>query len=286
MNAEAGIGLLLPMGKQNDEKIDYKAIGVPSTRRVAVLEGCIMPGLFGHVNAATKRVLAANGCYLVDTPGQCCCGALHAHAGELEGARDLARKNIEAFAAASIDAVIVNSAGCGAALKEYHILLKDDPLYSEKAKNFSNSVQDISQFLSSINFRRAEAPIEARVTYDAPCHLLYVQKVKDAPLEIIRSIQGTEFVAQRDAEVCCGGAGIYNLTQPEMSQQLQSDKVKNIIATGANIVATGNPGCHMQLAAGLYQSEGNHIRVVHPVELLDQAYRLSGFYSVNSLTRK
>jgi Fe-S oxidoreductase len=180
----------------------------------------------------------------------------------------------------------VNSAGCGAALKEYHILLADDSDYSAKAKEFSSKVQDISQFLASIDFRRANAAVDARVTYDAPCHLLYVQKVKDAPLEIIKSIPGIEFVAQRDAEVCCGGAGIYNLTQPEMSQQLQSDKVKNIIATGADIVTTGNPGCHMQLAAGLYESPGKDIRVAHLIELLDQAYQLSGFYSENSASQK
>jgi len=282
MNAEAGLKLLLPMNAPDNDEIDYQKIDVPKTRRVAVLEGCVMPGLFGHVNAATKRVLVANGCEIVDIPRQGCCGALHAHAGELESARDLARKNIDAFSIASVDAVIVNSAGCGAALKEYHILLNGDPAYADKAKTFSDSVQDISQFLSNINFRRAEAQIKARVTYDAPCHLLYVQKVKDAPLEIIKSIPGIEFVTQRDAEVCCGGAGIYNLTQPEMSQQLQSDKVKNIIATGADIVATGNPGCHMQLAAGLYESGFSNIHVEHPVVLLDRAYELSGYYSPRS----
>ncbi|HZS46879.1 MAG TPA: heterodisulfide reductase-related iron-sulfur binding cluster [Blastocatellia bacterium] len=280
VNVEAAVRLLLPdySGKEMTMAVDYKTIPSTKNRRVAFLEGCVMPGMFGYINAATKRVLAANGCEIVAVDKQGCCGALHAHAGELEMAQELARKNIDAFEAADCEAFIVNSAGCGAAMKEYHILLKDDPDYSEKAARFSRKTQDISEFLASIDFRTPTAQVNQRVTYDAPCHLLYVQKVKDAPLEIIKSIPGVQFIAQRDAEVCCGGAGIYNMTQPEMSMQLQSDKVKNILTTKADIVATGNPGCHMQLATGLYTSGHKEIRVTHPVELLDEAYEASGFY--------
>jgi glycolate oxidase iron-sulfur subunit len=278
INVEAGLRLLLPDYSSGSEEIDYKTIPGAKIHRVAFLEGCVMPGMFGHINAATKRVLAANGCEIVNAKSQGCCGALHAHAGELDVAQELARKNIDAFEQTDCEAIIVNSAGCGAAMKEYHILLRDDADYSARAAEFSRKVKDISEFLGSINFRKPIAQIDADVTYDAPCHLLYVQKVKDAPLEIINSIPGIRFAAQRDADVCCGGAGIYNLTQPEMSARLQSDKVRNIVATGADIVTTGNPGCHMQLATGLYTSGHKEIRVMHPVELLDQAYEASDFY--------
>src|SRR5215475_5127832 len=249
-------------------------------RPVSVFTGCVMEGLFKHVNDATKRVLAANDCAMNDVEAQVCCGALHAHAGDLETARELARRNIDAFerflATDGSGAIIINAAGCGALLKEYGELLKDDPRYADRAERFSAGVRDVTEFLASGDIRRG-AEINRRVTYDAPCHLYHAQRVTTAPQQVLASIPGLEYRQLEGMQDCCGGAGVYNLSEPEMSESLLADKIGKAQATEAEILATANPGCHMQLGAGARMFNAD-CRVAHVVELLDESYRRAGFY--------
>jgi glycolate oxidase iron-sulfur subunit len=231
-----------------------------------------MEGLFRETNRATERVLERNGCELLDASGQVCCGALHAHAGQIESAKELAKKNIEAFLSSGCDRVIVNAAGCGAAMKEYASLLSTDDEWRARASEFSSRVRDISEFLIEIGFALPAGRVERRVTYDAPCHLFHAQRIANAPVEVLRSIAGIELIPLRGFESCCGGAGIYNLQHPEMSREILSDKLDAIRDTGAEIVTTANPGCVMQIRAGILESAMD-VDVAHPVELLDAAYR-------------
>ena len=240
--------------------------------RVAVLRGCVMEGLFTHVNRATERVLRHNGCKLVEVESQMCCGALHAHSGEIGTARHLARRNIEAFLASGCDRIIVNSAGCGAAMKEYGDLLDGDPEFSERASQFSSNVRDISEFMAEIGLGQSGSSVNKRVAYDAPCHLMHAQRVTEAPIHLLRSIPGLEIVPLSGYETCCGGAGIYNLQHPELSSDILSAKIDAIRASGADVVATGNPGCIMQIGAGLLL-EGLSVDVLHPIELADASNR-------------
>jgi glycolate oxidase iron-sulfur subunit len=239
--------------------------------RVALLRGCVMEGLFRETNRATERVLARNGCELVDAEGQMCCGALHAHAGQLEVARQLARINIAAFLESGADRIIVNAAGCGAAMKEYAGLLADDPLFADRAREFSSKVRDVSEFLIEAGIRPPTGHIERRVAYDAPCHLIHAQRITQAPIDVLRAIPGVTLVPLRGFESCCGGAGIYNLQHPELSNDILSDKIASIKESGADTVASANPGCIMQIGAGVLLS-GLNVDVVHPIELLDAAY--------------
>jgi len=239
--------------------------------RVSILTGCVMEGLFRDTNRATERVLARNGCELVEARGQACCGALHAHAGQLETARELARRNIEAFAAGGGDRIIVNAAGCGAAMKEYRELLADDPSFAERAIDFSARVRDVSEFLIEIGVRTPSRSMNRVVAYDAPCHLIHAQRIANAPLDLLRAIPGITLVPLRGFESCCGGAGIYNLQHAELSSEILNDKIAGIRDSGADTVATANPGCIMQLGAGVLLS-GLNVDVVHPIDLLDAAY--------------
>ncbi len=242
------------------------------TMRVALLRGCVMEGLFRETNRATERVLERNGCEVIKAEGQVCCGALHSHAGQVESAVELAKKNIETFLASGCDRIIVNAAGCGAAMKEYPALLAADEGWSARAREFSSKVRDISEFLVEIGFAAPAGRVNLRVTYDAPCHLFHAQRIVSAPVEVLRSIVGLELLPLRGSESCCGGAGVYNLQHPEMSGEILADKIDAIRDTGAEIVATANPGCIMQIRAGILDSEMN-VDVVHPIELLDAAYR-------------
>ncbi|MGH9752451.1 MAG: heterodisulfide reductase-related iron-sulfur binding cluster [Blastocatellia bacterium] len=249
-------------------------------RSVSVFTGCVMEGLFKHINDATERVLAANDCELNDVETQVCCGALHAHAGDLETARELARRNIDAFerflTTSGSATIIINAAGCGALLKEYGELLKDDARYAERAIRFSASVRDVTEFLASGDIRQG-AEIKRRVTYDAPCHLYHAQRVMTAPQQVLASIPGLEYKQLEGMQDCCGGAGIYNLSEPEMSESLLADKIGKVKATEAETLVTANPGCHMQLGAGARMFNAD-CRVAHVVELLDESYRRAGFY--------
>jgi glycolate oxidase iron-sulfur subunit len=252
---------------------DY-AVPAATRERAAVLRGCVMEGLYGHVNAATRRTLAANGYALADAPGQRCCGALHAHAGDLETARELARANVEAFERSGAERIVVNAAGCGAMMKEYGHLLAGDPAWAERAGRVAARVRDVSEALADAGPAPGGA-LPLRVTYDAPCHLLHAQRVARAPLRVLEAVPGLELTPLTDADMCCGSAGIYNLIEPDTSDAVLEPKLRHIAATGAPWVATGNPGCLMQIGAGLRRA-GIAAHAVHPVELLDAAYARRG----------
>jgi glycolate oxidase iron-sulfur subunit len=246
---------------------------------VLLFEGCVMEGLFARVNRATERVLRANGCATSTPRGQVCCGALHAHAGDLEGARQLARRNLDAFEDSTSAPVITNAGGCGAMLASYAHLLAQDDAYAARATAFSARVRDVSQQLVANGFRRVGARLDDVVaTYDASCHLLHGQKVQVEPLLMLGRIDGLRLVPLEGTEVCCGGAGVYNLLETELSSRVLEEKLGHIRETGASVLATGNPGCHMQLGAGASLA-GLGLRVVHPVELLDESYRRAGLYA-------
>ena len=251
-----------------------------SSPPVALFTGCVGEGLFARVNRATERVLRANG-FAVEIPAkQVCCGALHAHAGDLEGARELAKKNIAAFD--SDDPIITNAGGCGAMLETYGHLLANDPEFADAAAKFSRRVRDVSQQLdmSELHEQRSARPglssmTGERVTYDTSCHLLYGQHAGEASQQMLRCAVGPSFVPLQGTERCCGAAGIYNLLQPDLSRRVLSEKLDHIRESDADILATGNPGCQMQIGAGALLA-GMHLRVCHPIELLDDAYARAG----------
>jgi glycolate oxidase iron-sulfur subunit len=236
----------------------------------AVLRGCVMEGLFTETNRATERVLRFNGFSTVEAPGQGCCGALHAHAGDLEAARRLARRNIAAFEKSGAEFIAVNAAGCGAMMKEYGHLLHDDAEWTDRAAAMGTRVRDVSELLASAGPLPGHS-LPLRVTYDAPCHLIHAQRVVNQPLSVLAAIPGLELIPLRDSENCCGSAGIYNLIEPETSDAVLTPKLANIDDTGAAYVATGNPGCLMQIGAGLIRS-GSKASAIHPVDLLDISY--------------
>jgi glycolate oxidase iron-sulfur subunit len=244
--------------------------------RVGVLVGCVQAGLYSRINDATVRTLHANGYEVVEVARQDCCGALHAHGGDLDGARSLARVNVDAFLAAGVDQVAVNAAGCGAAMKEYGTLLSSDPAYRERAADFAARVRDVTELLAAAG-PRSGAPVECSVAYDHPCHLLHAQRIERAPLDVLAAVPGVEVRVIVRADECCGGAGIYGITHPDLGGRIGRDKVASVRAAAADLVATPNPGCMMQIGAGL-RLEGAREGVVHPVELLDESYRRAGMY--------
>lgn len=242
---------------------------------LSLFTGCVMDSLFSQVHAATVRTLAANGYRMVAVGGQQCCGALHAHAGQHEQARALARQNVRAFETAVDAMVVVNSAGCGAALKDYGRWLADDPL-AAPARAFAARVRDVTELLAERG-PRPGAPLRLRLAYDPPCHLLHAQRVSQPVECCLAAVPGVERVAHADAELCCGSAGSYSLTQSAMSRAVLDRKLDALVAARPDVVATGNPGCVMQLGAGL-AARGEPISVVHPVEVLDWSYRAAGVY--------
>jgi glycolate oxidase iron-sulfur subunit len=227
--------------------------------RVGLVSGCVMRELFAGVNRATVRVLARNGFEVVIPADQGCCGALHAHAGDADFAERLARRNVRAFA--GVDVVISNSAGCGAAMREAGVRLPGE------GDAFAASVRDVCEFLDAEGLCAPLAPVRARVCYDDPCHLVHGQQVADAPRRLLRSIPGLELVPHDHPEACCGAAGTYNLMEPAMARAVLDRKLTSLAAADPDLVATGNPGCLMQLRAGLARA-GLRARVAHPVELL------------------
>jgi glycolate oxidase iron-sulfur subunit len=237
---------------------------------VSLLTGCVMEGLFTETNRATERTLAMNGYAMVESPAQRCCGALHAHAGDDVTARTLARANIAAFEQTGADAIAVNAAGCGAMMKEYGHLLANDPLWRERARRISSRVRDVSELLADAG-PRVGGPLPLTVTYDAPCHLLHAQRIAEPPHRLLAAIPGLAVLPLRGNDQCCGSAGIYNLIEPDTSNRVLEPKLANIGDTGAPLVTSGNPGCLMQIGAGLYQA-GMDVRVIHPVDLLDASY--------------
>ena len=241
-------------------------------KRVAFFAGCIMRVAFAETNRATVRVLARAGCD-VDLPeSQICCGALHVHAGEREAAKELARRNIEAFEGSDAEWIVVNAAGCGAALKEYGELLAHDPAWAARAHAFSARVRDFSEAIAALPLEAAPRAVNTKVVYQDACHLLHAQRIRQQPRDVLARVPGVSLVEMRDGDRCCGSAGIYNLTEPEMAERLGEQKVTNVEQTAADVVVSGNPGCLIQLRAGLAR-HGSHIRAVHLADFLDAAYR-------------
>jgi len=298
--------------------------------RVAFFAGCIANLAFARLNDATVRVLARNGCEVVIPAAQGCCGALHVHAGARNAARDLAKRNIEAFGATpspgasrhplpqggegsyppggksneqelplpslptpprgraaggegvpkqaealgAFDAIITNAAGCGSVLKEYPLLFEEvDREWHDRAVAFQRKMQDVTEFLAAIDLNRNLAPVKARSTYQDPCHLGHAQRIRTAPRRLLAAVPGLELVELKETEVCCGSAGIYNVVHNEMAEQLLAAKMRRIDETGADIILTANPGCLLQLRAGVARSGNKRRRVMHVVELLDEAYQ-------------
>lgn len=248
-------------------------VPLPGSRgRVALLRGCVQEGLYARVNEATLRVLRVNGFDVVEAPGQDCCGALHAHGGDRTTARHLAATNVSAFGAAAVDYVVVNAAGCGAAMKEYTHLLEDD----REAREVAGRVRDALELLAEAGPVRG-GEIRGRAAVDHPCHLLHAQGIRSAPLRVLAAIPGLEVEEIDGAEECCGGAGIYGLTHPDLGGWIGTDKVRAVMASEAEVLTTPNPGCLMQIGAGL-RLAGSSMSVAHPIELLDESYRRAGFY--------
>lgn len=249
----------------------YPAIGT-TRHHVALLTGCIMSTAFAEIHTATIRVLQRNGCEVLLPPDQGCCGALHVHGGDMDGGRALARRNIAAFEALGVDAIIVNAAGCGSNLKEYGHLLEHDQAWAARARAFSAKVKDVSEYLAAIELNTADLkPLPITVTYQEPCHLAHAQRITAQPRRLLRAIPGLTLKEMPESSLCCGSAGIYNLTEPDMAARLGQRKLDNAESTGAMFIVTANPGCHLQLASGLSR-RGSHTQVRHIVELLDQSY--------------
>ncbi len=243
--------------------------------RVGVLTGCVQDVLFSSINRDTVETLIANNCEVHTPPVQPCCGSLHAHNGDIATAGQLARRLIDLFDVEKLDAILTNAAGCGSHLKTYGRLLADDPLYAERAALWSAKLKDIHEWLAEIGVRPpASTEVESQevVTYHEACHLCHGQKITHQPREILRAIPGLKLVELPESTWCCGSAGIYNITQPEMAAQLQKRKLEKITSTGAKTVATANPGCHLQLQNGAQQA-GHCFEIVHPITLLARAYR-------------
>jgi glycolate oxidase iron-sulfur subunit len=240
--------------------------------RVALLSGCIANICFARLNEATVRVLQANGCEVTIHDGQTCCGALHVHAGLRDSARKLARKNIDALADAGFDAILTNAGGCGSTLKEYDELLEHDPRYAGPARRFVSLMKDVNEFLAStgLNPRMGEVPGVA--TYQDSCHLAHGQRVRSAPRELLRQVPGLTLKEMPMSDLCCGSAGIYNVVHTNMALALLEKKMRSVNSTRADRIVTANPGCMLQLRAGV-ERHGHGQRVSHVVEVLDEAYR-------------
>lgn len=241
--------------------------------RVAFFAGCIANLSFARLNDATLRVLAKNGCEVVIPAEQGCCGALHVHAGIRDLARELAKRNIRAFLADGFDAVITNAAGCGSVLKEYPLLFQeDDRDYFEPAQAFSGKLRDVTEFLAGIDFNKEFAVTRVRATYQDSCHLGHAQRIRSAPRKLLAAVPGLELIELKESEICCGSAGIYNVVHNDLAEKLLQNKMRRIEETKAELILTANPGCLLQLRAGVSRAGGER-RVLHVVELLDEAYR-------------
>jgi glycolate oxidase iron-sulfur subunit len=248
----------------------YPAEG-PQRYRVALMAGCIANVSFARLNEATVRVLRKNGCEVVIPAGQTCCGALPVHAGMRDVGRRAARRNIDAVLSGNFDAIISNAAGCGSTLKEYDELLEGDPQYADKACKFAKLTKDVNEFLASLELNPAMGKVEATATYQDSCHLLHGQKIKAAPRKLLAQVPGLDFREMPKSDICCGSAGIYNIVENEMAMAVLREKMVNVNSTKAQWIVTANPGCMLQLEAGA-RLHGSNQRVMHVIEVLDQAY--------------
>jgi glycolate oxidase iron-sulfur subunit len=243
----------------------------PRRGRVALLTGCVQSAVFGSDNRATARVLARNGWDVIAPRAQGCCGALNAHGGDHARALDMARRTIETFEREDVEAIVVNTSGCGAHMKAYGTLIADDPAWAERARRCAARVRDISEFLVATPLRGPLHAVPMTVTYHDPCHVVHGQKIRTAPRALLAQIPGLRVVDLPESDWCCGSAGIYNLTEPEMAGRLLRRKIRHVLGTGAAAVVTANPGCILQIQQGL-RDAGSSIEVLHLVELLDRAY--------------
>jgi glycolate oxidase iron-sulfur subunit len=242
----------------------------PRRARVAFFAGCVAQVTFSELNRATIRVLQANGCEVVVPAQQVCCGALPAHAGVRDVARNLARANLAAFPAGDFDAIITNAAGCGSTLKEYTHLFAADAQERNEAAKFTSKMRDVCEFLADLGLTAPLRKIPMRVTYQDSCHLVHGQKIREAPRKLIRAVPGVELIEMELADQCCGSAGVYNVTETEASLELLALKMESTRATKAEVIVTANPGCILQLRAGA-AIHGTGQEVLHVVELLDRA---------------
>ncbi len=253
-----------------DERWEADAVG-GDARQAHLFNGCIMGTVFANTNRAAARVVARNGADIHVPVGQQCCGALHVHSGMMEEARVLARQNIDAFERSGDDEILTTAAGCGAALKEYGHLLKDDPDYAERAERFSARVRDVTEYLAAHPLTPPTKRVERTVTYQEPCHLAHAQRITKQPRDLMHAIPGLNLVEMKESSLCCGSAGIYNIIREEMANELGDRKALHIMETPASEVITANPGCHMQVRASLRRN-GSETRVRHIVELMDESY--------------
>lgn len=268
----AQFGLIPDRGRLSSAVLHERYTPVGDQRyRVAMLSGCVMPELFGATNQATVKVLRHNGCEVLVPKSQACCGALLLHNGNKYEALALARRNIEVFSELDIDALIINASGCGAMMKEYGELLKDDPVYRERAEQLAAKMKDVSEFLAEIEPTTPTRPLNKTVAYHDACHLAHGQQVRAQPRALLATIPGLRLTELPESDWCCGSAGTYNITEPEMAERLMRRKIDNIQRTEAETVVMGNPGCLMQIRAGL-QQRGLAVDAVHTVDLLAEAY--------------
>ncbi len=263
---------LMPKLEANERIAEVTPAQGTQRRRVGLLLGCVQREFLPQVNSATARVLAAEGCEVVAPKDQSCCGALMVHAGEEDGALALARKTIDAFERANVETIITNAAGCGSNVKEYGHLLRDDPKYAERAKAFAAKCKDITEVLTELPPRAARNPLRLRVAFHDSCHLQHAQGVRTQPRELLAKIPGLEIAEIPESAICCGSAGIYNLVQPDAANALGDRKAQLITPLNADAVATGNPGCLLQLQSSLAR-QGHSTPVVHTIELLDASIR-------------
>jgi glycolate oxidase iron-sulfur subunit len=243
----------------------------PPRMRVALLTGCVQSVVFGAHNRATARTLARNGVEVIVPSGQGCCGALNAHGGDHARALAMARRTIDAFERTGAEAVVVNTSGCGAHMKAYGALLEGDPAWAERARRFAARVQDIAELLAREPLRGPLAPVPMTVAYHDPCHVVHGQKIRTQPRQLLAQIPSLTVVPLGESDWCCGSAGIYNLTEPEMAGRLLRRKIDHVLASGAEAIVTANPGCILQIEKGL-RDRGSPVRVLHLVEVLDRAY--------------
>jgi len=272
-SSDAAVSLPQPQGEVKVYELPERSPAKGTKRyTVGILAGCVMRVLFGKTNEATVRVLQANGCEVVAPKAAGCCGALHLHTGFHTDALTRMRGLIDAFAPFldELDAIILNSAGCGSTMKEYGDLLADDPAYRDKAKAFAAKVKDVSEWLMQIGITPPTKPLNATVSYHDACHLAHGQKIRLQPRQLLQQIPGLKLVEMDESDTCCGSAGVYNITQPELARQLLDRKIANLKATGATLIATGNPGCLAWIQQGAKEA-GLNIRICHPIELLDEA---------------
>ena len=263
---------LLPRLGPNETVAEITPAVGEKRRRVGLLLGCVQREFFPQVNAATARVLAAEGCEVVAPQAQTCCGALLVHAGEEAAALELAKKTIDAFERANVDAIVTNAAGCGSNVKEYGHLLRDDPAYAERAKHFAAKCKDISEVLTSFEPRARRHPLKLRVAFHDSCHLQHAQGVRSQPRALLAKIPDLQVAEIPEAAMCCGSAGIYNLVQPDAANAIGDRKANLIAPLKADVVATGNPGCVLQLQSSLARN-GHPTPVLHTIQLLDASIR-------------